>query len=252
MDSLALDHETLAAQLAEPAQAEPLTGWHARRALGFGASDVPALLLALGIASPAGTPDYITEKAKPTNRTRGVARLFAEKAGIVAPKKTSAAAEKGTKRERELLTQWQARIARQQWYCDAEELVIASRVQHSDSMLKCAWPLVDRHAPMLTATLDAWAWDSLGGELVVELKCSASERRDIPWHWRAQVMAQLAVTGADYGLLVCGEFWAAWHGNDGPIRCWEVQRNEDEIAVIRDAARRGWEIVNDLKEENRP
>ena len=48
--------------------------------------------------------------------------------------------------------------------------------------------------------------------------------------------------------VVCGEFWAAWHGNDGPIRCWEVQRDEDEIAVIRDAARRGWEIVNSIRE----
>lgn len=250
MDDLALDMATVDAQLAEPAPiAVPADPWLARRALGFGASDVPALLIAVAGYSPEGAPDYIAERARPTNRTLGFPRIIAEKAGIVAPKKVSTAAETGTRRERELLWQWAARVARRQFYCEVESLIVPSRVRHADVAMRCAMPWVDRHCPTLTATLDAWADDVLGEEVAIELKCSASERRDLPWHWRAQVQAQLAVTGAAYGLLVCGEQWAAWHGNDGPIRCWEVPRNEDEIAVIRDATRRGWEMVEAAKAE---
>jgi hypothetical protein len=248
MDDLALDHDTLSAQLTEPTQAAPLAGWHARRALGFGASDVPVLLLALGLRSADATPRYIIERAAVTNRTAGAPRIIAEKAGRVAPLKAGAAAARGTERERELLAAWRTMLSRGVFYDEsAESLVLPDRLTHADAMLKSAWPLVDRACPHLTATLDAWGWDALDAEVVVELKCSASERRSLPWYWRDQTMAQLAVSGADYALLVCGEHWSAWHGNDGPIRVWRVERDEDAIGEIRDAVERGWKRVEEIR-----
>lgn len=242
--TVALDE---AAPVAE-APAEPAAAaWHARRALGFGASDVPALLRALGVISEPAT-QYIEKRARVTRNTRGLPRIIAEKAGLVAPLAAGSAASKGAARERELLATWRALLERR-IYADetAESLVVPSSIRHADAVPRCWWPLVDRHAPILTATLDAWATDYLGSALVVEIKCSMEECLELPWWWRWQVIAQLAVSGADYGLVVCGERWSAWHGDDGPVRVWLVERDEQEIEMVRDAARRGWAQVQGAK-----
>jgi hypothetical protein len=217
----------------------PEDPWLQRRALGFGASDMPALVLAL-VDKTREAPKYIADRARITNRTRGYPRIVAEKAGLLAPLASGEAANRGTQRERELLEQWRLRLEHGSFYCDAERLIDASRVRHSDVAMRCAMPWVDRFCPPLTATLDAWATDTLGAEVAVELKCSASERRELPWYWRTQMLAQLAV---------CGEQWAAWHGNDGPIRCWLVERDESAIDALRVAARAGWSMVEKLKTE---
>lgn len=251
-DALALDFATLDGQLSESgarAVDAPADPWLQRRALGFGASDIPALLIAMGKRAATDAPKYIADRARTTNRTHGVARIFAEKVGVLAPEKVGAAALKGTLRERELLSQWRTMLSRGVYADESEALIVPSSVRHADVGMRCAMPWLDRHEPRLTATLDGWADDVLGQELVLELKCSASERRELPWYWRDQVQAQLAVTGAEWGVLVCGEMWSAWHGNDGPIRVWPVQRDEAVIADIRDAVRTGWAIVERLKQE---
>jgi len=219
--------------------------WHARRALGFGASDVAALLLASGaVAEPA--PRYLADRAKVITRGpgRGLPRIIAEKAGVVEPLKAGGAAARGTSRERELLEHWRELLRREQYSDEgAEGALLPESVTHADMMLASCWPLVDRHQPRLTATLDAWARDAMGCEAVVECKCTATDRTSAPWYWVAQVQAQLAVSGADYGLLLVGEFWAAWHGNDGPVRVWAVERDETAIALIRELVARSWEAV---------
>src|SRR5687768_5396453 len=78
---------------------QPEDKWLRRRARAFGASDVPVLMLASGLRDGLDCPKYIKERARITNRTHGVARIFAEKAGLVAPAKAGAAAAKGTARE---------------------------------------------------------------------------------------------------------------------------------------------------------
>jgi hypothetical protein len=246
-EALDFSIEAMSAGLPEP-EGEPLPDdpWLQRRALGFGASDMPALCLALGVCT-GDAPDYIERRSKITNRTKGFPRIVAEKARVVRPLAVGQAAEIGKRRERELLAQWRMRLERGAYYCDAERLILAERVRHHDVSMRCAAPWVDRHCPILTATLDAWADDALGDECVIELKCSATEHRDLPWYWRTQIMVQLAVTGAPYGLVVCGENWAAWHGNDGPIRAWLVERDEAAIEVLRDTARRGWAMVEKAK-----
>jgi len=249
-DSLALDIETLDAQLAatEPVAA-PTDPWLQRRALGFGASDVPSLLVAMGKRDISAAPKYIADRARATNRTRGHVRIIAEKAGIVEPLKVGTAAEKGTARERELLETWRTMLTRGVYYDDCESLIVPGSVRHADVGMRCAMPWLDRHEPRLTATLDGWACDVLDQELAIELKCSASERRELPWYWADQLQAQLAVTGAEWGVLVCGEMWSAWHGNDGPIRVWPVYRDERAIAEIRMSVCDGWTEVEALKKE---
>lgn len=249
---LALDDATVGGQLETAAPVQPPADpWLARRALGWGASDVPALLIALGARPADGAPRYIADRARVLRQTRGYPRLIAEKALLVAPYATGRAATRGTARERELLAHWRTLLEHGQYYCDDERDVVPESVTHADALLRCAWPLVDRHCPPLTCTLDAWARDTWGCELVAELKCSATERRELPWYWRDQLQAQLAVTGADYGLLVCGEYWSADYGHDGPVRVWPVQRDEDAIDEIRSAARVGWCMVEEARDGRR-
>lgn len=222
--------------------------WHARRASGFGASDIPALMLAMS-GCQEQAPRYLADRAKIISRGRGkgLPRIIAEKAGIVAPLSAGAAASRGTERERELLTHWRTLIEHEQTG-EASSLVVPATITHADALLRCCWPMVDRRCPRLAATLDAWGTDELGAHVVIELKCSATERSQLPWYWRAQVLAQLAVTGADYGLLVCGEMWSAWHGQDGPVRVWPVERDEGEIDALRELVRRGWAEVEMARE----
>lgn len=222
--------------------------WHARRAGGFGASDIPALMLALGGCSEQA-PRYLADRAKTISRGKGkgLSRIIAEKAGIVPALSAGSAAARGTARERELLEYWCALISSER-SCEASSLMMPASITHADALLRCCWPIVDRRCPRLSATLDAWAVDELGAQVVIELKCSATERLHLPWYWRAQVLAQLAVTGADYGLLVCGEMWSAWHGQDGPVRVWPIERDEGEIDALRELVRRGWAEVEAARE----
>jgi len=222
--------------------------WLARRAGCFGASDIPALMIAIGgCDEPA--PRYLANRAKAISRGpgKGLPRIIAEKAGIVSPLSAGAAASRGTARERELLAHWRTLIEHEQ-ADDCSASIVASSITHADALLRCAWPLVDRRCPRLAATLDAWAHDGIGSHVVLELKCSATERPQLPWYWRAQVLAQLAVAGADYGLLVCGEMWSAWHGQDGPVRAWPVERDEAQISALRELVRRGWAEVEMARE----
>jgi predicted phage-related endonuclease len=228
--------------------------WLSRRALGFGASDVPVLLIAAGLRSGDDAPKYITERTRHVVVGGGIegpelaVRLYAEKAGIVRPLKAGRAAAIGTKRERELLAAWRERLEHGQFYCDEERQIITSSVRHADVAMRCAMPWVDRHCPRLVATLDGWAEDILDDEVVLECKCTASERRELPWIWEVQVQAQLAVSGGAWGLVICGELWAAeWVDVPGPIRAWPVQRDEKVIADIRGAVERGWLEVERLR-----
>ena len=222
--------------------------WLRRRALGFGASDVPALLMAMGKRQGLEAPKYLTERTRVTNRTAGQPRIIAEKAGLVRPARAGAAASKGTSRERELLQTWKALLSHHVYADECETLIVPSTIRHADVGMHCAMPWVDRYEPHLVATLDGWAEDVNDNELCIELKCSAYERTELPWYWRDQVQAQLAVSGAEWGVLVCGEFWAAWHGNDGPIRVWPVDRDERAIEEIREVVKGAWALVEKLKE----
>lgn len=249
-----LDFSIAGMDATEDAAPAPITDpWLSRRGCGFGASDVPVLLAAMSIAPLDLLPKYAQARAKVTNRTHGVARIFAEKAGLVAPLASGPAAAQGTRHEERLLLTWQTLLTRRQWYGQHERLLVPGTLALASAAPREWYPLVDRHCPALTCTPDAWMRDALDGLVKVEAKCTTRETREARWSWRVQVQAQLAVSGADSGVIVCGDGWAAsWRsenaeGPSGPIRSWPVLRDDAEIARIRAAVSEGWAIVERLK-----
>lgn len=249
-----LDMSLEAMELAEPLDdapsAAPADPWLARRMEGFGCSDLPALLVAVGLASAEGAPGYITDRAKLIRRKGGrpVPRLFLEKAGLRGPLKAGEAAQRGQAREHELLDQWRRRLEHGHFYGRHEADLVPSSLGFAADAPKEWYPLIDRGRGRLLDTPDAWIRDVFGALVPVQAKCSMREKRELPWWWAVQLQGELAVQGADRGVLVCGEGWAAtWTTIDGPIRSWPVERDERAIAEIRDVVQWGWAEVEKLR-----
>lgn len=224
MDDLSLDTATVDAQLAEVVH-EPATGWHARRALRIGASDVPAVLLAYD-----PRPDeadtaraYHLAAAAPTTPREGLTIPFvlARKLGLRRPERMSSDAARGASREVELLERWAS--IRAHWYSG---LRLASKM--------APWEMAPRdlRSDWLQCTLDASAI-GFAGRVVVEAKCTRDMPRGLAWYWRAQVQAQMACTDASEAVVVVGPGWAT--GADAEPIWHVVDRDESEIARIRRA-----------------
>jgi hypothetical protein len=207
----------------------PPTGWHGRRLLTFGASEVPALLIALGMEqADDATPGYVLELAE---------RLIDIKAGLRKPRKAGAAADRGSAAETQVVESWNAG-ARGTW----------PAIQHASAVPREWLPLVDRHAPHLSCTPDAWC--RIGGELInVQIKTDVRGGRQHPdreWCW--QVQAECAVTGAGGSILLYAPGWASWRQSDrGALVGWVVERDDAIIERIREATTVGWQRVETLK-----
>jgi hypothetical protein len=173
-------------------------------------------------------------------------RFVLEKAGVVEPRSAGGAAARGTERERELLQQYTEQLRR-----GIVRGIDPESVRHADSMPSEWLPIIDRHQPRLACTPDAWGRDSFGILHALELKCSVTERTELPWYWALQVQGEMACMGADGGYVVCGEYWAAHHGQDGPIRVWEVERDEETIARARQLCADFWEAVEFVRQESK-
>lgn len=247
---MSLEAMELAEPLNDAPSAAPADPWLARRMEGFGCSDLPALLVAVGLRSPDGAPGYVADRAKPIRRKGGSAmpRIFLEKAGLRAALKVGEAAHRGHARERELLVQWGRHLERGSFYGPHEHDLVPSSLGFAENVPREWLPLLDRGGSRLLDTPDAWIRDWLGGLVAVQAKCSTREKRELPWWWAVQLQGELAIQGAERGVLVCGEGWAAtWTDIDGPIRSWPVERDERAIAELREATRRGWAIVEELR-----
>jgi hypothetical protein len=182
--------------------------------------------------------------AAKTIRVRGgtAPRVIARKAGLAAPEALSDVMRRGLEREPELAEAWRAQLHGSATLLEPESL---RYVPHA---VPRAWlPLVDRHCHELTCTPDAWIDDVLGGHHVVELKCSVRAHVELPPHYVLQVQAQIAVTGADGGVLVVGQQWGAGWLGDGPIATWTIRRDERLIDELRAAAHEGWQRVLALR-----
>lgn len=234
-DGLAMDIETMDAQLAEPRARAPLSPWQQRRLLTFGASEVPSLLLAFGLRDAKTATKRCQANAAIVRGSLGYPRIIAEKAGIKLP----LAHPGGGKREGELVRAWAAGLRPTDPYL-GETLV------HFDEPEETKATLVDPTCPRLAVSLDARIrdmWRTLG---VVEAKCGDNDTDDgvCPWQWRDQVQSQLAATSLQWGVAVQGVWWAY---RDGPIRWWHVDRDEAVIAEIRGCVARAWTMVDEAK-----
>lgn len=226
--------------------------WLARRALRWGASEVATLLVALGRRPLESLPSYLQPDAKVTRQSHGEPRIFAQKAGLVPPRKAGKSAVRGLELEERLALCWRDLVARGQagWVCDtldASTLVWVPRAFPREVL-----PLIDAACPELAATPDAFVRDTWGGLVCVDTKCSVKAYEGVKWHHVCQLTAQMAVCGADYSAIVEGEGWGAeWKDTAGepagPIRTYGVKRNQALIAEIRDAAREGWVRVERLR-----
>ena len=205
--------------------------WLARRARRMGASDVPALLIAYDPRPEevAAARRYHLDAAKRVQTRRGPMPLvIARKAGLRKPQSMSATMTRGQRREVELLRRWSV---------GAREILEGSLVLASE-MPGWARHAIDHDCDALAATLDAYALDVLGDEVTVEAKCTRGAA-ELYWYYRAQIQAQLAVTGASTGVLVAGPEWGACDSGGGDPVSWMVERDDREIARIREVCRRG-------------
>ena len=216
--------------------------WLARRSQAWGCSDLPALWLARHPELEA--PSYLKARVG-FPRGHSARRFVLEKAGIIEARAAGGAAARGTQRERELFAQYGAHLAR--GHVAGPQ---AETLRYSDSVPVEWLPLVDRYCPRLACTPDAWGRDALGLLYAVELKCSVTERPELPWYWALQAQGEVAAMGCDGAYVVCGEHWAAGHLQDGPIRVWEVERDEPLIARIRELCVSFWELVENERAAN--
>lgn len=230
-DALSLDLETVASQTAEVQRVRD--PWLERRGYGWGASEIASLLLAYDYRREEWADARVYHRDDAAMSRWGVPLCVARKAGLTRGKATSFAMRRGQERERELIETW----ARESGYDDVTLASTAPREWY---------PLVDRHCPALTATPDAWCRGPSGEHVVVEAKCTTDHPMRLPWYWRVQVSAQIACMSAACGVLVCGPGWIFDSGAQ-PVS-WLIERNESEIARVRDVARFAWAVVQSVKE----
>lgn len=226
----------------------PADPWLERRTYAWGGSEVGPLLVAYGLAPHnAILPAWVIDQAEHYQRL-GVPKLLAWKAGLrVRPAGDTKSKDRGSDRERELLSRYRAQQAH---LLPGRRRVDPRTIRHADTLPQQFFPFVDRHCHRLAVTPDAWARAARDGELVmIELKCTYKPISVVrpPWHYRCQLQAEIAACSARYGLLVMGECWIDDAAPDGPVRAFAQQRDEELIARLRTVATEAWSVVEQLR-----
>lgn len=235
--------------------AGPRDPWEVRRDFAFGASEMAALFIALGMRHAEDFPGFIRSEAHVMKRgPHKVSRLFLRKAGLARPLKPTRPMILGSEREPELIRQWTERVRR--GLCGKEARTLdPSTVQHSSCVPRSFYPLTHHRLKHLAVTPDAWALDLMGGLVAIEAKCSyqpyMNKYRDAAPHHVLQLHAQMMVMEGDAGIAVEGERWSNdyWdHAGEpsGPVRTWPVRRDESVVREIEKAIPLGWEAVQEL------
>lgn len=212
--------------------------WLERRRLHLGASETYTAMIALGRrdATAPQVPKWMLDKARLVGPWKAP-RLFLQKAGLVPSEPLSSAARAGLEREREILAAWDG-------HPDVDDVRYAP-----DYLPREILPLVDRHCPALSCTPDAWGRDPFGSLVDIQVKASVAPGTPDPRPWYAvQVQAEMAVTGAEWGLLVTAWSWAAHWERDGEITHEVVERDERLIAEIRETAEESMAWVRKLRD----
>lgn len=249
MDDLPLSME-IDALVPEPPP--PVTDpWAVRRAQGFGASEVCALLIALGRRPADAFGSHPRAQSK---------RLLARKAGLSRELKRPPEAVRGKELEPRLIAEWRRLLDRGQAGPHAALIDPASvcYVEGLPPAARCLSPVVDRACPVLAASLDVVAFDVFDRLGVLDGKCSREPYGELPPERAArrearhavQLAAQMACSGAAWGAIVEGERWAVRSGG-AVVTHAVLTRDDGLIAEIRDACNEGWAHVARMKEGGR-
>lgn len=240
---LALD--LLEVQLSEGQLDCPRARWLARRRLGIGCSDLPAMWLALGLAT-------YDERVRAKEYIHNHADYFhSAKVGHERAPKVGSAARRGRKQEVDLFRTWKQRLTDKRFVHEVEKEIDARTFIHVEGhpTLQRILPIVDRHEPRLIDSTDALALTTDKKLVVVQGKCTGDlVGTDCPWYWTLQVQGEIAVTDADFGVVVCGEGWASgFEPAPDSFRVWAIPRDQHRIAEIRSAVRDSWARVDALR-----
>lgn len=211
---------------------------------------MPMVLAATGRRAVEALPKYAQQRIRVVQGSRGLPRLYAEKAGLLAPLAVGTAAHFGQEREELLLRTWAEHIERGEYAVEHEAIVDPGSIEHASAVPREWMPLPARFARFIASTPDAWCRSDLDGSLYdVELKCVTSDVFEARWYWVVQVQAQGMSTGSEGAFVVAGSRWARARDWRGPVvRCF-VDPDEHMRRELAEAAEEAWSHVAKLKAE---
>lgn len=206
------------------------------------------------------TPRYLMESAAVMKKT-GLPRLIAEKAGLAKPKAQSDAQEEGKHKERALFQQSRlGRFDTQAFYAPDDAHTAppgwpARSVFDWGDVENGRKPLVLRDSvePRLLCTVEAWEY-APKGMIAWELKTDRlGLRTKPPWAQRYQAIGQAVVLGADAWGIQYGPEWAKTDAPAFPdlrdvVQWGPFAVNDSDRAMVRQAVKLGWELVERAKE----
>lgn len=239
--------------------------WLRRRDAGIGASEIAVVMVALGMRSSDVLASYQLPDAHPikvrlNKRQKAVAipRVFLRKAGLRRPTAMTDVQRLGIEREPELVRQWRLRLERGTAGPDCE-LIDAATVKYLPELdLPEIFPLRDSVEPRLTCTPDITARNVFGSLGCVDGKCSyeayGPKYGAAPERTVIQVNAQTAVCNGTWGACLEGEYWSASHRDRdgkpwGPVVTWPIEISRTLQDECREAARLGWQKVEEIVAE---
>jgi hypothetical protein len=223
---------------------------------GIGGSDIAYLMVALGLKASADAPAWIRKKGETMKLRRNLPRGLAQRIGIAAKDK-GATLDTGTKREPEILAAWIAQLERNEWVHEWERDIDPASVMWAGALPEQWVEKADTVSPLVVHP-DAWA-RTWGGELVtIEIKCARygyaapawwNGATEAPWYYASQIHAYHAVMRSTRGALIVGCGWNRDEDDprsDGPLLALRCDRDEQEVATVRDVARRAWALIEPM------
>lgn len=207
------------------------TDWHRRRNRRLGGSEVGAALIASGTATSQeidSAPKYMLEAASRTEvrlldgSVISLPYFIARKLGLREAQRQSKVMARGLAREEELLSLWSQ---------EQETRIVLAR-----DLPTHARHAIDHDCDSLAVTFDALAEDEIEGWIPLEAKCPYRVVTEVPWYWRLQVQAQIAVAMTDVAVIVIGPGWGACDHGGGAIWSSTIERDDRAIERIRSAA----------------
>jgi hypothetical protein len=230
--------------------APPRDAWLLRRMSAWGASEMPMILAATGRRALEALPRWMAQRVRVTRQSFGQPRIYAEKAGLLAPLAAGPAARIGQEREIELMQAWTMALDREEYAIPIEAVIDTASIRHASEVPVEWMPLRARACDHIAATPDGWCRSEFRDLYDAELKCVTSDCFEARWYWVTQVQAQGMCTGSAGAFLIAGSRWARATKDRGPIvRCF-IEPDEHMRRELAEAADEAWEHVAKLKREH--